>query len=481
MILGFRVVDRIKQDCHASAETIRVCLKGDKKSFLVLWLGIVLIWIPVFLAVYPGIYSYDASIQILEIYGGWGLDSHHPVIHTLFLNGCLYLGDLIFNDFNTGIAIYSIIQGSVLAAAFANVCNKMLRYHVSKIIVVCAFIWFTLNPINQIFVFITTKDVLFTAFFIWCITLTVEMFLEQTFFDTKSKLLEFAIATVLMILFRNQGKYIFLLFIAAGAICFKTARKKFLTVCIVSIIAAQIITGPVSSMMGVKKGSIREALSVPIQQLARVYNLHPGYYTEEDLRLLYGLIPIEGWTAYEPEISDPVKSGFNNEFWAENKTELMKLWLRTGKDNFMLYVESFLYGAYGYWYVDSSPRVQAYIWFDGFFMQPEFNILNITRESKFSSYEEYLRRISFELVYEKVPIIAVVLNQGFPFWCILFLAGYTIYRKQYQALLVLIWFFGLWGTILLGPVICVRYAYPLMAAIPTLGMVIYVHEQPKPD
>lgn len=376
-----------------------------------------------------------------------------------------------------GVAIYSVVQGCILAAAFANICNKMIKYRMNKLIVIGSFIWFGFNPINQIFVFITTKDVLFTAFFIWCITMTIEMIIDNNFFTNRVNVCEFIISTVFMILLRNQGKYIFILFVIAGVLCFRNVRKKFLLISIMIIVITQVITGPISTMIGVQKGSIREALSVPIQQLARVYNVRPDYYDEDDLNILYGLIPIECWEAYEPEISDPVKSGFNNEYWDRNKIKLIKLWLKTGVDNFKLYIESFLYGSYGYWYVDSSPRVQAYIWFDGFFMQPEFNILNISRHSKFVIYEDYLRQISYNLIYEKIPIIAVVFNQGFPFWCMLIAAGYLIYNKQYRLLLALVWMFGIWGTILLGPVICVRYAYPLIAALPVVSIVVCIEDQ----
>lgn len=468
VILGFKAIESFGKNKILGQND-----KINKKRVFSIWLGIIVIWIPVFLAVYPGIYSYDASLQILEVYGGQGLASHHPIIHTLLLNACLFLGNLLFNDFNAGIAIYSIAQASIVAAVFANICNKMIQYHVSNWIIVGTFIWAAFNPINQIFAFITTKDVLFTAFFIWCITLSIEMLVDDSFFVDRKKMCEFYLSAVLMILFRKQGKYIFLLFIIAGLVTLKLVRKRFLLISLAVIVTTSVLTGPLSQMARVREGSVREALCVPLQQLARVYNICPDYYTENDLTLLYGLISKENWEAYEPEIADLVKGGFNDDFWSENKFEIAKLWARTGRDNLLLYVESFLYGSYGYWYVDSSPRWQTYIFFDGFFMEPELNILNIARDSKLPAYEEYLRQISYNLIYENIPIIAIILNQGFPFWCMVIAAGYIIYIKKYRLLCVLVWTFGLWGTILLGPVICVRYAYPLMAALPTLGMIIY--------
>ena len=77
---------------------------SDKKFFLLTWFLICLCWVPAFLAAYPGIYSYDATPQVLQLFGeeGLQLSSHHPLLHTLFFGACLQAGELLHGSYNTG-------------------------------------------------------------------------------------------------------------------------------------------------------------------------------------------------------------------------------------------------------------------------------------------------------------------------------------------------------------------------------------------
>lgn len=442
--------------------------------FLCFWIGILLFWIPAFLAVFPGIYSYDASLQILQIFGNQGLDAHHPVLHTLILNGCMLLGKLIWNNYNYGVAVYSIIQAMSLAAVFAYACTTMLNYPIHRIFIIVSFIFFAVNPINQIWAFVTTKDLFFTVFFVLCIIFSIQIIYDRDFSNRKIGL--FSFSAILMCLFRNQGIYIVVFFLPFLLMIAKKYRKKIILASLFIVLAVEGYHLVLFEILNIEKGSVREALSVPIQQMARVYQYHYEDYSKEDLELLHHFIPEENWKSYIPEISDPVKGGFQDDFFAEHKIDFIKIWFQTGMNHKMLYLESFLYGSYGYWYVDASPRWITYIWFDGYFMEPQYNILNIQRSSKFPLYETYLRSIAYHLSYEKIPGIAVILNQGFPFWIGVVSLLYLLYKRKYDGILCLILPFGLWGTILLGPCICVRYAYPLIAAEPVLFSLLFINK-----
>ena len=58
-------------------------------------LFLLLAWLPVYLAYYPGICAYDAPVQTGQIMEHYYFD-HHPIVHTLFLQGMLWLGSHIF-------------------------------------------------------------------------------------------------------------------------------------------------------------------------------------------------------------------------------------------------------------------------------------------------------------------------------------------------------------------------------------------------
>lgn len=470
--LLYYCIDRILEKQNSN----EIHLKG-KSIFLIMWGGIIITWIPAFLAVFPGIYSYDASLQLLETFGGQGLNSHHPVIHTLILSACVKCGELLFDSYNYGVAIYSIVQALSLSAVFAYIGTIMVKYNINKVVLCVSMGFCALNPINQIWAFVTTKDVFFTVFFLLVISFVFQFCMDEEFFNKSNSIL-FIIYALAMCLFRNQGLYVLVFSVPFFVIFSKKNRRNYVISVLIAFVILKIITGPVYDVIGISAGSIREALSVPIQQLARVHSLNKEFYSEEDLELMYNIIPQANWDSYIPEISDPVKGGFQDEYFSDHKLDFIKLWVETGFGNLKLYVESFLYGAYGYWYVDASPRWMTYIWFDGFFMEPQYNILNIQRDSKFVLYEEYLRNISYNVSFEKIPVISVVLNQGFPFWVMVFVMAYGILRKKYAAVMPACSFvLGLWGTILLGPCICVRYAYPLIAAIPLMITILFAKKQ----
>ncbi len=56
-----------------------------------------------------------------------------------------------------------------------------------------------------------------------------------------------------------------------------------------------------------------EALSIPLQQIGRVYRDDREALTEEDIRLLGSIFDMEKLAQYDPSVSDPIKSGFRQD------------------------------------------------------------------------------------------------------------------------------------------------------------------------
>ena len=122
--------------------------------------------------------------------------------------------------------------------------------------------------------------------------------------------------------------------------------------------------------------------------------------------------------------------------------------------------------------MDESPYWMKFILFDGAWMEPEQNILDIERNSKLPAYEEYLRNVSYELIQDKAPVVSTILNEAFPFWLMMVVASVLLYRRQYERLVPLLLVAGFWGTTLLGPLIAIRYAYPIIVCVPTMFSMI---------
>ena len=95
------------------------------------------------------------------------------------------------------------------------------------------------------------------------------------------------------------------------------------------------------------------------------------------------------------------------------------------------------------------------------------------------TYAHYLRNFSEKLSFQKIPVYSLVVNEAFPFLAIIFSLGYAFYQRQYKKVALLMLPFGFWGTLLLGPVIAVRYAFPIYVCIPFILGLVFIDENQK--
>ncbi|MCB6571875.1 DUF6020 family protein [Eubacterium limosum] len=442
------------------------------KTFFFILVFILLFWTSAFLALFPGNFVYDGPFQIYHYVLG-DLTAHHPVIHTLLLSECVILGQWLFNSYSNGLAIYSVVQAIVLATSFSYCCCYMKKLKIPSILVLFAILYFALNPVIQILAFTTTKDTIFSALFLLYIILTIDLLFDPSKGVGLFGQLRYIIIVVLMCLFRNQGIYIFIFCTPFVILIAKNNKKKLLMTCIISLITVKIISSLFITVFGIQPGDSREMLSVPMQQLAKVANEKPESITEDECKSLNEIMPIDSIQNYVPEISDPIKNNFNTEQFKSNYCKYIKLWANLGKKNPIVYIDAFLYLSYGNWYVDDSPFWSSYVLTENH-LDKNINVFNIERTSKFPEYEKFLIAVSTDMPQNKIPIISVFLNQAFPFWIFLFSVMSLIYIRQKAMFISLLPIFTYWGTLLLGPVISVRYSLPLIVCTPLMFSLIFV-------
>lgn len=443
-----------------------------------------IVYLPVFLAVYPGVYSYDASIQVMQLYGHQPLTTHHPLLHSLYLLVCFKTGELLFHSTQAGMAMYALSQAVFMAAVFSLLLCRMKKRGTSLWLRIVFWAFLVLNPYLTIFSFVTTKDVIYGAFFLLFFDLSVELAQkEEEFFNKKLFVLMYAAVGLFMCLFRNQGIYVYWFygFFYLGSLfirkkklkvsrdSFKKTASGFLSVLLLVSICWYGLSSPLPALMGIGKGDAREMFSVPMQQLARVWTVEPESLTEEEEAYIETLIAPSALEAYVRVNADPVKSGFCTPILKEDPGKFLSVWISAGLKNPDHYFDSFCMGNWGYWYPGESQYWINYILFDGAFMEPEHNILNIRRNTKFPALEQTLREISLTPVFDEIPVLSFLLNQAFPFWLMLTAAFWLIWRKQYRLLIPLSLILGYWGTLLLGPVTSVRYVLPILYCVPGMA------------
>ena len=309
----------------------------------------VLIWTVGLLGIFPGIFSYDA-VEEYERIRDMEITSHHPVLHVVILGGLVNFFEKLGNA-NIGICIYVLAQLAVYAYVLSRLVKLFRKTKIREWLQWILIAFYSLSPVMDMMAISTTKDAIFTAFELWlCI-----VFLDRRTDAATSKLKTSQIASLIIaslgtMIFRKNGIYMVIVALVVFFLHEKVSKKA-LTVSYIIIAAIYMCyVGPFYRLLNVESGSVREALSVPIQQLARVYKYDYSSFSQDDLGVMYEVIPEEYWGRYIDTVSDPVKAGLNDEALKRNLVEFFKVWLKTGINHPKLYLDSFLVNTHDYWY-----------------------------------------------------------------------------------------------------------------------------------
>lgn len=312
-----------------------------------------LCWLPALLSIFPGAFSYDAFDEWEQV-KNWMLTSHHPVAHVLLLGGLTEGLFRLTGSYNLGIAAYSVLQMLILAGAFAAVIDFMREYGIPRAWRVIAVIFYAVSPVAQLFSICATKDVLFTAaelvFFLYVIRFSVDRELP----GNRKRMVRFGISALCTMILRNNGLYIVLLtLLVLAMVCGKNLlkyKRNLITFFLVIFVPYLLYTGPVYKMWNVTPGGVEEMLSVPLQQMARVYRYDYDSLDGEELELLYRFVERDALEQYRPTVSDFVKQGFHREEFEEDKAGFIRLWVRLGIGHPLTYINSFLINTVDAWY-----------------------------------------------------------------------------------------------------------------------------------
>lgn len=445
---------------------------NNKRSFFIIALIIFLLYLPYFLSGYPGIISTDSISEISSSLSSTnGMVNHHPVCHIAIISIFMNIGKII-NNYNLGIALYSIFQMICTAFTFSFVLYYMANKNVNFYIRLLCLGIFALYPPFASYAITMWKDVPFGLSMVLYTICMVELATNKDFLkNIKNKIL-LILVMMLVILFRNNGIYVVILSIPFMIFFTKNTRKAMIIISILIIGMYAIWKGPIFSLLNIKDGPIREALSVPLQQIARTVKYRGSELTDEEKEEIDKYIPVEKiGDLYYPLISDNVKDTLNNEAVKENKLDFIKLWLRLFVKYPREYVESFLSGSYGYWYPETKNWV---IWeFDNASYEIGRNALKIDIEKDSIINSALLDKIIHAINYTSITGVSGIFSIGLTFFATVTMLMYIVYKKKYKLILAYVPVMFLWLTTIASPVWCeYRYIYSLFTCAPILIITI---------
>ncbi len=426
-------------------------------------------WIPVLLASWPGIFSYDCGWQLAAV-ADHAWTAHHPILHTAMLWLTRELGRALTGSNQTGALLYSLLQMVLMSALYAEVCLYLRQKKAPKWLWIGSLLFFGFHPVNSLMALCATKDSLFTAVFAVLVVQLLRMAeYPEVFFASRRRQLLFCVNVFFLFAFRNNGFHTFLFCIPFLLWAYRRYWKKMLLLCVICLGLYGIYTGPVYSALGIEPGDPREMCSVLMQSAARVYSLDNSGLTEEQREGILSMIDEEGLNSYMSRFADPVKAYFHGKEFAENPLPFLKTWVSVGRSHKKMYVDSFLAGTFGYWYPGNSieDTGSGRDYFE-YYCKEFREDVDVTMESRIPALSEFYRKIGNEASFQKVPIVAATFNLGAYTWLWLFTMLLLLYSRQWRRLIVMAPFTGYFLTNLLGPVVKMRYHYPFIACAPLL-------------
>ncbi|MGN0377042.1 MAG: DUF6020 family protein [Suilimivivens sp.] len=447
-----------------------------KKTFCVTSAIIFLCYLPVFLAVYPGFFVYDAQDELMQVITR-NFSTHHPLIHVLFLGGIIQLVHKISGSYNLGIACYTLIQMLLMSCMFSYGICRLRIEGLGKKCSALLTIYFGVFPTIVMFSLCSAKDGLFTGMLLLMVMMLRELVKNpEQFYAKKTHVALLAFSSLFMMLLRHNGFYALLVFAVLFLILHGKAGlngyfKKILILFMAVFAGYLVVNKGLAFCLQADDSEHQEMLTVPIQQMARVYTMEGDTLSEEEKNTLYEILPKEALRRYTPKVSDGVKVSFNNEAYEKDPGRYLSLWMKIGMKHPFAYLNAWFMTSYGFWYPDTvidvyrGNTVFTFTYEDSSYFGYEVEQPG-ERHSFLPLLDDFYRWLSLDPKIQQIPVISWLFSPGFLFWIMAFMLGYFWYAGQYKKLLPYLLPALVWLTVILGPTYLVRYVVFLWVLVP---------------
>ncbi len=416
------------------------------------------------------------------------LNNHHPVFYTLYTHICLMIGKTLFDSYNLGLFLVSMIQMIFAIATIAYLIDYMVAIKMSYKVYLTVMLYYVISPRVHSYMFLFSKEVLYSYSILFLIVyFSKHVLFQNDSTDTlnrkqstniKKYIVIFLIGCVILFL-RKEGKYIILIWFALMSCTHKKSRKVLTCSLISLIIISSLISGIVMPYFKITQGSIREMLSIPFQQTARYVLYYGDEVTEYERETISKILEYDVLAErYNPTNSDKIKNKYNKYATKDELQNYFEVWAGMFLKHPMVYIDATLNNYFYYFYPGSKladnysyeysgKRMKAV---NGYLENVGMDIHYLEATKEWQTTYEKVREKFFE-----IPFFSIFKCAALYVWIMVFFVFYFLWSKKYVALhLVLPLLFSL-CIALLGPRNgdYFRYVYVIAVGLPavvTIGM-----------
>ncbi len=432
------------------------------------------LWTLILILDYPGNICYDSIGQITQVLTG-EYSAHHPLFSTLLMGGPVKLGFLLTGSYQVGLFVYVLVQVWALAAVIGYAFHKIGELspgtkgkRLSGRLLMAVAAAYLFSPMYSNLATTAIKDIPYLVALIAYIVYLAEGYFDPERTKDRKWIICFVLIQILVCVLRNNGLYV----IALSGLIFavtafiksrKQTVKVFLYAFLLPVAAGLILSAGGKAVLNAKAGNPAEAFSLPFQQSA-VYLIEHGEELTEEERSVYGAVlgtPEEAASAYDPEISDPVKKlAYDHEANGADLARYVGVYCKDFFKHPGSYFKGFFRHVYGYF----DPEVQNQIRYEADSEEfPEHGILPGAGKVVL-----FLYRFA-----DRITVLSALQNVGLYTW-LLFVIAYALFKTKKKGGVLLVPLFVSLLICLASPAFFdhPRYAYAYMWLLPVVSAVI---------
>ena len=511
----------VSPSCGRLRRAVRLVLGAfDRHPFAAPALVLALCWLPVLVGYAPALFMWDTNTQILQWFGlpnhisssvdlldsSVLLTQHHPPLHTALVGLCVQAGISLAGSENLGIFIYAVLQWivDILAISWAFRIAQIVGAPRAPRFVALGFI--ALVPAYSNYSVLVTKDVLFaSALLLFAIELVYLVFCAASSdgriaFSRRHTMLLVAgaLGTALLrsgmvvavaggalaatlLLWRMQRR------LAREGLRPVSARSLFRVplIALALVIAVNLLLARVVyPALAITPSSRREALSIPMQQVARFMRDRPDAVQPEDLRAIDRVLDAPSLVRlYDPSKSDPVKATYKEQASSDDLSAFWQTWARLFARDPGCFISATAANYYGYFYPAHAMSWSYTSYFSSLVMaNTEMNLIYSDIASYFSFHQldhPFVRALDglcsgYRLLFQRLPFLTLTMQAALYDWALVLLTAYAVRRRRSHPAVSLVPAWIVLLIALVGPCNATtyfRYAYPVALLVPFLALI----------
>lgn len=493
----------------------------DRHPFAAPALVLALCWFPVLIGYAPALFMWDTNTQILQWFGlpnhisssvdlldsSVLLTQHHPPLHTALVGLCVQAGISLAGSENLGIFIYTVLQWTVdiLAISWAFRIAQIVGAPRAPRFVALGFI--ALVPAYSNYSVLVTKDVLFaSALLLFAIELVYLVFCaassdERIAFSRRHAVLLVAGALGTALLRSGMVVVVAGGALAATLLLWRMQRRlareglrpvsarsllRIPLIALALVIAVNLLlVRVVYPALAITPSSKREALSIPMQQVARFMRDRPDAVQPEDLRAIDRVLDAPSLARlYDPSKSDPVKATYKEQASSDDLSAFWQTWARLFARDPGCFISATAANYYGYFYPAHAMSWSYTSYFSSLVMaNTETNLIYSDIASYFSFHQldhPFVRALDglcsgYRLLFQRLPFLTLTMQAALYDWALVLLTAYAVRRRRSHAAVFLVPAWIVLLIALVGPCNATtyfRYAFPVALLVPFLALLV---------